>query len=111
MATKRLLANRNNKRGLYNLEFYLNRACAFSRDKGKCRVCGDDIAPHEIETHHENPKLPIDKVNKVNNLVSLHRQCHKNLHNLTLDETQLLTLGYTLKQVRKILAFREKLMK
>lgn len=111
MATKRLLANRNNKRGLYNLEFYLNRACAFSRDNGKCRVCGDDIAPHEIETHHENPNLPIDKVNKVNNLVSLHRQCHKNLHNLTLDETQLLTLGYTLKQVRKILAFREKLMK
>lgn len=111
MATKRLLANRNKNNSLYNFEFFLNRACAFSRDQGKCRICGDDIAPYEIETHHENPNLPIDKVNKVSNLVSLHRQCHKVLHNYTLDEAQLLKLGYKPKQIRKILSFREKLVK
>lgn len=112
-ATKRLLAKRkgNKKsRRLYNFEFYLNRAYAYNRDKGKCRICGQEIAPHEIETHHEKPLLPSVKVNRVNNLASLHDKCHKDLHNETLDVTQLSNLGYTPTQVKKILAFREKLV-
>nr|WP_198508108.1 group II intron reverse transcriptase/maturase [Bacillus sp. FJAT-42315] len=113
MATKRLLGNRNKskcRRKLYNFEFFLNRAYAFNRDKGKCRICGEDIAPYEIETHHENPELPAEQVNRVTNLVSLHHKCHNHLHNVTLDESQLLNLGYKQKQIKKILSFREKLV-
>ncbi len=113
MATKRLLGNRNKSkrsRKLYNFEFFLNRAYAFNRDKGKCRICGENIAPHEIQTHHENPELPVEQVNRVNNLVSLHDKCHNDLHNFTLDEEKLLSLGYKQKQIKKILSFREKLV-
>lgn len=113
LATKRLLANRKKSkrnRNLYNFEFYLNRAYAFNRDKGKCRICGYEIAPHEIETHHERPHLPSDKINRVTNLASLHDKCHNILHNLTLDVTQLKNLGYTPNQVKKILTFRDKLV-
>ncbi len=108
-ATKRLLATKKRKSGLYNFEFYLNRAYAFNRDKGNCRICGSEIAPHEINTHHINPKLTVDKVNKVSNLASLHDSCHTILHNITVDETALVNLGYTKTSVKKILNFREKL--
>jgi group II intron reverse transcriptase/maturase len=114
MATKRLLGNRNKskrRRKLYNFEFFLNRAYAFNRDKGKCRICEEDIAPYEIETHHANPELPAEQVNRVTNLVSLHNKCHDDLHNLTLNEEKLLSLGYKQKQIKKILSFREKLVK
>lgn len=113
LATKRLLANRKKSkrsRTLYNFEFYLNRAYAFNRDKGRCRICGHEIAPQEIETHHERPHLPSDKINRVTNLASLHDKCHNILHNHTLDVTQLINLGYTPIQVKKIQAFRDKLV-
>lgn len=109
MATKRLLANRKRKNRLYNFEFYLNRAYAFNRDKGKCRICGKEIAPHEIQTHHVDPSLKIVSVNKVSNLASLHETCHSDMHNLTLTEQLLRAKGYTNTAVKKILNFRDKL--
>jgi group II intron reverse transcriptase/maturase len=63
----------------YNFEFFLNRAYAFNRDKGKCRVCGKPIL-YAVYTHHIDPNLPMDKVNKVGNLASTHPICHKEIH-------------------------------
>lgn len=65
---------------IYNFEYYLNRAYAFNRDKGKCRICGDIISPIDLHCHHKNPTLPMSQVNKVINLVSTHPACHQLIH-------------------------------
>lgn len=38
------------------------------------------ISINDAHTHHINPKLPIDKVNKVSNLASTHGKCHRKIH-------------------------------
>lgn len=93
---------KNNKR-LYTFEYFLNRAYAFNRDKGKCRVCGMMVTTNQVNTHHINPALPDDKVNKVPNLATTHSFCHKMIHN----NNDYSHLGQ--KIWKKILNFREKL--
>lgn len=66
--------------GLYNFEFLLNKAYAFNRDKGKCRVCGNEMDKASIYIHHVNPRLPLNLVNKVSNLATMHDFCHKMIH-------------------------------
>lgn len=53
---------------------------AFNRDKEKCKVCGNPILGHELETHHINPYLPLNQVNKVPNLAYTHKWCHDLIH-------------------------------
>lgn len=64
----------------YNFEYILNREYAFNRDKGKCKCCGISLNASTLQCHHKDPSLPIDKVNKVNNLVSLCSKCHDSVH-------------------------------
>lgn len=64
----------------YNFEYYMNREYAFNRDRGKCKICDVDILPIDLQCHHIDPHLPLDKINKVNNLASLHKWCHETLH-------------------------------
>ncbi|HJV17919.1 MAG TPA: hypothetical protein VJ546_11175 [Bacillales bacterium] len=92
------------KQKLYNFEFVMNRCYAFVRDKGKCRVCGQYLRVSETNTHHINPNLPINEVNKVNNLASVHIKCHNAIHSPDLDLSNL-----TSKELKKILTFRKKL--
>ncbi|HJV17812.1 MAG TPA: group II intron reverse transcriptase/maturase [Bacillales bacterium] len=67
---------------LYNFEYFLNRAYAFNRDGGKCKVCAIQIwSPEDIHTHHVRPYLPMDEVNRVQNLATVHRKCHQAIHN------------------------------
>ena len=68
-----------------NFEFILNRAYALNRDKLKCRVCGRWLISHIPYTHRINPNLPLDKVNRVNNLVSVHKKCFEAIHNPGVD--------------------------
>ena len=89
---------------VYNFEYLMNRAYAFNRDKSKCRVCSEPIAGYELETHHIDPGLPIEKVNKVPNLASTHRNCHKLIHSKA-DVSQMVNK----KVSKKILIFRERL--
>ena len=88
----------------YNFEYFMNRAYAFNRDKGQCKVCGEPIIAHELETHHINPKLPTNLVNKVSNLASLHQICHKLVHKGLDVSKQVKTKVY-----QKILKYRERL--
>ncbi|SFH33298.1 group II intron reverse transcriptase/maturase [Desulfotomaculum arcticum] len=88
----------------YNFEYLMNRAYAFNRDKGKCRVCGKPIADYELETHHTHPSLPLDQVNKVIHLASTHDYCHVLIHNGK-DLSNLVDK----KTWKKILKFRETL--
>lgn len=68
-----------NPRTLYNFEYFLNRPYAYNRDKGKCRVCGEPLKA-DIHIHHINPSLPLNLVNRVINLASMHSDCHSLVH-------------------------------
>jgi RNA-directed DNA polymerase len=89
--------------GIYNFEYYLNRAYAYNRDKGKCRISRKELSPYEVHIHHINPNLPLGKVNKVSNLATVHKDLHLLIHS-TSDHSHLGT-----KVWRKIRDFREKL--
>ena len=68
------------KKPIYNFEYYMNREYAFNRDKGKCRCCHINLNPGHYHCHHINPKLPINQINKVQNLAWVCENCHKAIH-------------------------------
>jgi len=88
----------------YNFEYLMNRAYAFNRDKWKCKVCSKPILGNELETHHIDPNLALDQINKVPNLASVHKWCHDLIHS-TKDVSHLVSK----KDYNKILKFRKKL--
>jgi RNA-directed DNA polymerase len=99
----RIIKQKPTSKAKYNFEYMMNSCYAFNRDKGKCRVCKEFLLSEETHTHHIDPKLPLDKVNRVVNLASVHKTCHKLIHedvNLNLLEEKMKT------NVQK---FREKL--
>lgn len=63
---------------IYNYEFFMNRAYAYNRDKGKCRVCSEPV--YMAHFHHIDPKLPLNEVNKVINIATVHDRCHYKIH-------------------------------
>jgi group II intron reverse transcriptase/maturase len=84
----------------YSFEYFMNRAYAYNRDKGKCKVCGEDVAVIELHCHHKDPKLPKSLLNKVSNLETTHNSCHSLLHNDT-------DISHFSKKIQKrILGFR-----
>lgn len=69
------------KENKYNFEYYMNREYAFNRDKGKCRCCGKYLLYDDTRAcHHTKPYLPINLVNKVENLAWVCDNCHKQIH-------------------------------
>jgi group II intron reverse transcriptase/maturase len=88
---------------LNNLEYFLNRGYALNRDRKRCRVCRKPISDENVHFHRVNPKLPVDKVNRVPNLATVHWECHERIH----DGQDHANLGK--KVWSKILRFREKL--
>jgi ribosomal protein L37AE/L43A len=60
----------------------MNREYAYNqtlwRTKGiyGCNVCRAQLVAGNRECHHKNPHLPMDQVNRVENLVWLCRTCH-----------------------------------
>ena len=88
-----------------NFEFIMNRAYALNRDKLKCRVCGGWLISSTPWAHRINPYLPLDKVNRVNNLVSLHKKCFMAVNDPAQDISQ-----FDVKAQKKIIGYREKLV-
>ena len=88
-----------------NFEFVMNRAYALNRDKLRCRVCGGWLISATPWAHRINPNLPLDKVNRVNNLVSLHKKCFIAVNNSSQDISQ-----FDVKAQKKIIGYREKLV-
>ena len=88
---------------LYNFEYFLNRGYALNRDRRKCRICKKPISADNVHWHRINPKLPIDKINRVPNLATVHWDCHEKIH----DGQDYTKLGKTIWD--KILRFRKKL--
>ena len=91
-------------KGRMNFEYYMNREYAYSRDKGKCKCCGNAFSPMlQKHCHHVKNKLPLDRINKVPNLVWLCEPCHRMVHNSPIPpELDAKTVG-------KIMKYREKL--
>ncbi|MCM3245658.1 MULTISPECIES: group II intron reverse transcriptase/maturase [Cytobacillus] len=79
-ADELFIAHQNYNRILTNFEFVMNKDYAYNRDKGKCRACGCYLFG-KSHCHHKNPKLPLNEVNKVANLISLCSNCHNLVHN------------------------------
>jgi len=90
---------------LNNFEFIMNRAYALNRDKLRCRVCGGWLISSTLYTHRINPNLPLNKVNRVNNLVSLHKNCYIAVNNSKQDISE-----FDVKAQKKIIGYREKLV-
>lgn len=90
---------------LNNFEFIMNRAYALNRDKLKCRVCGGWLISSTPRAHRINPHLPLNQVNRVNNLVSLHKKCFDAVNNPSLDISE-----FEVKAQKKIIGYREKLV-
>ena len=90
---------------LNNFEFIMNRAYALNRDKLKCRVCGGWLISGTPYAHRINPNLPLNKVNRVNNLVSLHKKCFMAVNDPNYDINQ-----FDVKAQNKIIGYREKLV-
>ena len=90
---------------LNNYEFIMNRAYALNRDKLKCRVCGGWLISGTPYAHRVNPNLPLDKVNRVNNLVSLHKKCFDAVNNPKRNISE-----FDAKAQKKIIGYREKLV-
>lgn len=90
---------------LSNFEFIMNRAYALNRDKLKCRVCGKWLIDSAPYAHRINPFLSIDKVNRVNNLVSLHHWCFEAVNNPDVDIS-----SYEKSAQKKIIGYRNKLV-
>ena len=90
---------------LNNFEFIMNRAYALNRDKLKCRICSGWLISSAPWTHRVNPYLPLNKVNRVNNLVSLHKKCFMAVNNPDQDISE-----FDDKAQKKIIGYREKLV-
>lgn len=65
----------------YNFEYFMNRAYTLNRDRMKCKVCGRWLYSGPVYTHRINPHLPINKINKVANLISLDGECLQLVNN------------------------------
>ena len=85
-------------------EFIMNRAYALNRDKLKCRVCGGWLITGTPYAHRINPNLPLGKVNRVNNLVSLHKKYFDVVNNPDMDISE-----FEPKAQKEIIGYREKL--
>ena len=78
--------------------------CIYST-KLKCRVCGGWLISATPWAHRINPNLPLDKVNRVNNLVSLHKKCFMAVNDPSQDISE-----FDVKAQKKIIGYREKLV-
>lgn len=64
----------------YNFEYFLNKAYTFNRDKGKCKICNGNVKDDDVHFHHINPCLPLNRINRVPNLATVHVSCHMMIH-------------------------------
>ena len=83
----------------------MNRAYALNRDRLKCRVCGKWLIDNTPYTHRINPRLPLDRVNRVNNLISVHRKCYQAINMPGMDVST-----FDADAQKRIRKYREKLV-
>lgn len=86
-----------------NFEYYMNREYACNRDKGQCKICGQDLTEDNRHCHRIMRKKTLDRANKVQNLAWVCHQCNLYIHG------QMIPKSFDKKKTSKILKFRNKL--
>ena len=99
LKSSKSIANGTNPK-LYNFEFFINKGYAINRDRYRCRLCKMTLEK-DIAVHHINPKLPLNEVNRVRNLATMHKDCHILIHSNKVIEDK--------KIMKKVQLFRNKL--
>ncbi len=67
---------------VYNFEYFMNREYAYNRDKGKCKCCKSWLSDEGGRyCYHVKNELPLEKINKVQNLIWLCRNCYRMVNN------------------------------
>lgn len=90
---------------IYNYEYFMNRMYAFNRDKGRCKICGEPIINGDkFHCHHISTNLPLQQINKVQNLLSTHSKCNKLIHE------KISQYGFSDKAIKKAIKYRKKLI-
>ncbi len=91
------------ERSLNNFEYYMNREYAYNRDKGRCKICGDNLKSNYRHCQRIDGTLSHDKINKVSNLAWFCYNC------LMMVQSELEPQGINAKMKSKILKYRKKL--
>ncbi|EOS37955.1 hypothetical protein C808_03159 [Lachnospiraceae bacterium M18-1] len=67
---------------VFNFEYFMNREYAYNRDKGKCKCCKKPLFLDDKKfCYHVKRELPLEKVNKVQNLIWLCNDCYRMVNN------------------------------
>lgn len=67
---------------VFNFEYFMNREYAYNRDNGKCKCCKTPLFLDDKKyCYHIKGELPLDKVNKVQNLIWLCNNCYRMVNN------------------------------
>jgi len=67
---------------VFNFEYFMNREYAYNRDKGKCKCCKKPLFLDSKKfCYHVKRELPLEKVNKVQNLIWLCNDCYRMVNN------------------------------
>lgn len=67
---------------VFNFEYFMNREYAYNRDNGKCKCCKTPLFLDDKKYCYQiKGELPLDKVNKVQNLIWLCNSCYRMVNN------------------------------
>ena len=104
---KQLMENPNPKA---SIEFNDNLLSLYSAQKGKCKICGQELELEEIYCHHITPK-EIGGTDEYKNLIIIHIEIHKLIHSTDTNEiTRLISkINLDTTQIKKLNKFRKKL--
>lgn len=104
---KQLMENPNPKA---NIEYNDNLLSLYSTQKGKCKICGQELELEEIYCHHIIPK-ELGGTDEYKNLIIVHTDIHKAIHSTDENEVTKIISNFSLNisQIEKLNKFRKKL--
>jgi 5-methylcytosine-specific restriction endonuclease McrA len=104
---KQLMENPNPKA---NIEYNDNLLSLYSAQKGKCKICGQELELEEIYCHHIIPK-ELGGTDEYKNLIIVHTDIHKAIHSTDENEVTKIISNFSLNisQIEKLNKFRKKL--
>lgn len=93
-----------------SIEYNDNLLSLYSAQKGKCRICGQELELEEIYCHHIIPK-EFGGTDEYKNLIIVHIDIHKLIHSTDANEITRLISKFNLDitQIKKLNKFRKKL--
>lgn len=93
-----------------SIEYNDNLLSLYSAQKGKCRICGNNLELEDIYCHHIIPKES-GGTDEYKNLVIIHADIHRLLHSVNNNEIAKILTKFNLNelQIEKLNKFRKKL--